>query len=153
MGTIIILIILGCVIYGFISNIKDDVSRKVENAGAFLMGERGRCIDCKHCCTDKNFQYSKTGYFCRLSRCSNITENTVMDCKVIPSVTEEDLQELFKLKIWTLDGERYIRSQLLGKKMTFNDVDTFLKRIPQEHPTFIRPNAAEQYKSEYSSKE
>ena len=151
MGGFIFLVILGFVIYGVVSHLKDEVSRKVESAGAFLAGERGRCIDCKHCCKDDNFQYSRTGYFCRLSRCEDITESTVMDCKVKPSVTEDDLQELFKLKIWTPEGERYIRGELLGKKMTFDEVDAFLKKIPQEHPEFIRSDTAARYQSEYNN--
>lgn len=147
MGTIIIILIIGFVVYGLLSNAKTEGSRVVDNATASLTGERGYCINCKHCCRDDELQYSKTGFFCALSRCENIDEETMMDCVVKPTITENDLQELFALKIWTVSGEQYIRNQLLGKKMTFAELDSFLSQLPKTHPEFIRPGAADKYTS------
>ena len=149
MGKLIVIIILGLIAYGVFSHLKSEVSRKAESAGAFLTGERGRCLDCKHCCRDDDFRYSTTGYFCRLSRCEDVTENTVMDCRVKPTITEEDLKELYRLAIWTPAGEQYIRDRILGKKMTFDEVSAFLKQIPQEHPEYIRPDVADKCREMY----
>lgn len=91
----------------------------------------------KYCRQDKNGHYSKTGYFCALSKCENITEETVMSCFEKPKITEEDLQELFALGIWNSDGQQFFRQNLLGKAMTFTELDNYLKQLPIEHPEYI----------------
>lgn len=133
MGIIIVLII----IIVFVVKVKSGGSRTVDNMVANIAGEKDRCLNCKFCCSDKSHQFSNTDYFCRLSKCDYIDSSTVMNCVVKPTVTEQDLQELFKLGIWTASGKQYIRNQLLGKKMGFADVDEFLKRLPNEHPEYI----------------
>jgi len=145
MGTIIVLIILAVVAYGIFSNVKSEASRAVDNATAFFAGQHGRCLDCKFCRRDETHQFSDADYFCALSKCAEITESTYMDCMVKPVVKEDDLKELFKLQIWTLSGEQYIRTQLLGKTMTYSEVDQFLKELPLSHPEFIREDARERY--------
>lgn len=134
MGALIFLIVIIGVCVWLVQNSK----RKLESAKNFLMGEKGYCLDCKYCIRDDAKQYSDTGYFCRLSKCIGINETTVMDCMEKPTITEKDLEDLFDLDIWTQEGELYLRNSLLGKKMTFSEIDAFLTALPQEHPQYIK---------------
>lgn len=147
MGTIIFFIIIIALVCGFVANAKTEVSRRVDNTIASFAGERGHCIYCKHCGKDERHQYSSTGYFCGLSRATSITEDTVMDCLVKPTVREADLQQLFSLNIWTPSGEQYIREHLLNQKMIYPEVHAFLSSIPKTNPEYIRPEAAETHSS------
>ena len=141
MGTVIIIIVLIAIVYGVVTNIKSEVSRFADNTSASLLGERGRCIDCKYCRRDTSHQFSNTDYFCVLSRCDHIADSTVMDCMIKPTISEEDLKELFALNIWTPEGKEYIRNSILGKVMSFSDVDAFLKELPVQHPEYINKDA------------
>lgn len=134
MGGLILVVIIGLVVYWLVGEGK----RKADEIKNSIVGERGYCIDCKYCLRDNTGAYSSTGYFCRLCKCQSITQGTIMDCVEKATVTEEDLQEIFKLKYWTTTGEQYIRNSLLGKKMGFTEVDAFLSRLPHEHPEYMR---------------
>ena len=63
-----------------------------------------------------------------------------MNCFEKPNVTEGDLQELFAPGIWTKEGQQCIRQTILGKAMTFTELDQFLKNVPNEHPDYIDPD-------------
>lgn len=104
---------------------------------SWATGANGNCIECKHCRKDDSGRYSHTGYFCTLSKCNNITESTVMNCFEKPKVTEDDLKELFTLGIWNDAGKQYLRRNLLGRSMTWNELNNYLKQLPNEHPEFI----------------
>lgn len=110
---------------------------------SWATGEQGRCCECKHCVKDESHRFSKTDWYCSLSKCDSITDSTVMNCFEKPTVTEEDLKFLFDLGVWNASGQRYIRESLLGKKMTFSEVDAFLKEIPIKYPSYINPEARE----------
>lgn len=104
---------------------------------SWATGAEGNCCECKHCRKDDTGRYSTTGYFCVLSKCNNITESTVMNCFEKPKVTEEDLKELFALGIWNDAGKQYLRQNLLGKAMTWTELDNYLTQLPHDHPEFI----------------
>ena len=134
MVELIILIIIGCAIYWGVGELK----RKAESAKNFIMGERGHCVDCKYCKYDPEKQLSSTGYFCGLSKCNNITDDTIMDCMEIATVTAEDVAEILKLDLWTIEGRVYIKNSLIGKKMGWTGVNEFMSRIPKEHPEYMK---------------
>lgn len=134
MGAIIFIVIVCGIIYWGTGELK----RKAEGAKNFIMGERGHCVDCIHCVYDQSQRFSSTNYFCRLSKCTNITDETVMDCMEMTTVTEEDLDEFMKLDLWTPEGCVYIRESLLGKKMGWTGVNEFMTRLPQEHPEYMK---------------
>lgn len=117
-------------------------------AARWVAYEDKPCIDCKYCCRDDIGKYSDTGYFCRLSNCKNITESTKMRCFEMPTVTEDDLKELFDLGIWNNEGKEYLRNTLLNKKMTFRELDDYLTKLPLEHPEFIDEEAKKRYQDE-----
>lgn len=134
MGAIIfILIVCGLIYWG-----TGELKRKVESAKNFIVGERGHCVDCKYCVCDPSHQFSSTNFFCRLSKCNNITDDTIMDCMEMTTITEEDLNEIMKLDLWTPEGRAYIRESLLGKKMGWTGVNEFMTRLPQQHPEFMK---------------
>lgn len=54
-----------------------------------------------------------------------------------PKVTEDNLKELFALGIWNDAGKQYLRQNLLGKAMTWAELDNYLKQLPNDHPEFI----------------
>ncbi len=101
--------------------------------------QEGICVDCRHCRYDVSMQLSNPEYFCILSKCKDITPETRMNCFEKPKVTEDDLQSIFKMGLWNDAGQRYIRQSLLGKAMVWAEVDTFMKKIPYEHPEFMDP--------------
>ena len=107
---------------------------------AWAIAKEGYCHECKHCVKDETGQRSRTGYFCALSKCQNITEETRMNCFEKPKITEEDLQALFDLGIWNDAGKQFLRSNLLGKAMTWTELDNYLKQLPIDHPEFISGN-------------
>ena len=100
------------------------------------LGQKDFCYNCKYCVKGDNGRW-----FCRLSKCDSITEETFMDCCEKPIVTEDDLKELFQLEIWNEEGKNYIRQKMLGQNMGWLDIEAFLKRIPQEHPEYMLPEA------------
>ncbi len=105
---------------------------------SWATGDEGLCCECKHCRIDSAHQYSRTGYFCALSKCQNITESTRMGCFEKPKVTDDDINTLFaNADIWTEFGKSYIRQSLVGRAMTWTEIDEFLKKIPREHPEYI----------------
>ena len=108
---------------------------------SWATGQEGFCKDCKHCRFDKSRRFSRTDFFCSLSRCKDITETTRMNCYEKPKVTEADLQQLFALGIWTNEGKRFIRQSILGKSMTYSDVDEFLTALPTKYPEYIAPKS------------
>lgn len=99
--------------------------------------EEGYCCDCRYCAKDESGRYSQTGYFCRLSNASDITEATRMNCFEKPIITAADLEQLFSLGVWNERGKDYLRQELLNKRMTYREMDAFLKRVPNEHPGYI----------------
>ena len=103
-------------------------------------GDEGLCNECKHCYRDDSGNWT-----CSLSKCNNITEQTRMKCFEKPTVNENDLKILFDLGVWTEDGQEYIRQSILGKKMTFSEIDEFLKKIPSKFPNYINPNYIENH--------
>ena len=133
MEYIIGFIVIAAILYAVFSKVRESFER----AKNTVMGIEGNCVNCCHCCVDEKCQISPTGYYCRLSKCENITPETVMPCMEKPKVTEGDLNELFALGIWNESGKQYIRNTILGERMLYEDVDEFLKRIPVEHPEFI----------------
>lgn len=104
---------------------------------SWATGAEGKCCECKNCREDDSGRYSDTGYFCTISKCDNITETTVMNCFEKPKITEEDLNELFSLGVWNESGKQFLRQKLLGKAMTWTELDEYLKQLPNEHPDFI----------------
>lgn len=102
---------------------------------SWATGDEGFCNECKHC-----YRNESDDWVCSLSKCNNITEQTRMKCFEKPTVTENDLQLLFDLGVWTEEGQNYIRQSILGKKMTFSEIDDFLKEIPVNFPNYIDPN-------------
>ena len=104
---------------------------------SWATGQEGLCCECKHCRHDPSRRFSDTDYYCSISKCKHITEETKMRCFEKPKVTEGDLQELFKLGIWTELGKQYIRKSILGKAMTWTELDDFLKQLPIGHPEYI----------------
>lgn len=104
---------------------------------SWATGAKGNCCECKHCRKDDTGRYSNTGYFCALSKCNNITESTVMNCFEKPKITEDDLNVLFDLEIWNDDGKQYLRQNLLGKAMTWTELDNYIRQLAKEHPEFI----------------
>lgn len=106
---------------------------------SWATGAEGNCYEYKHCRKDDSGRYSTTGYFCALSKCDHITESTVMNCFEKPKITEEDLKELFALGIWNESGKQYLRQNLLGKAMTWTELDNYLKQLPIDHPEYINP--------------
>lgn len=108
---------------------------------SYLFCTEGYCCECKHCRRDNSGRYSATGYFCALSKCYNITEATVMNCFEKPVITMDDLNELFTLGVWNDAGMQYLRQTLLGRSMTWTELDNFLKQLPYEHPEFISETA------------
>ena len=140
MGDFIVGLIVLLAIAGGIYYLYQEIRYKLDRAKNFFAGQRGQCIYCKHCRTDETHQTSSTGYFCRLSRCENITEDTFMDCMEKPTVTSEDLETLFvEYNLWTPDGKAYIRANLLDAKMTWPEIDAFLKELPKKYPHYIKP--------------
>lgn len=134
MGAIIfILIVCGLIYWG-----TGELKRKTESAKNFFVGQRGHCVDCKYCAYDPSHRFSSTNFFCRLSKCSNITDDTIMDCMEMTTITEEDLDEIMKLDLWTAEGCEYIRKSLLGQKMGWTGVNEFLTGIPREHPEYLK---------------
>ncbi|MDO4343416.1 MAG: hypothetical protein Q4C50_01310 [Eubacteriales bacterium] len=117
-----------------------DAARARNSIVSLITGEEGFCCECKHCRKDTSRRYSDTDWFCSLSKCHHITPETRMNCFEKPKVTEEDLQELFTLGVWTKEGQQYIRQTILGKAMTFSEVDQVLKDIPNKHPEYIDPD-------------
>lgn len=108
---------------------------------SWVFSPEGNCCECKHCGRDDSGRYSDTGYFCALSKCYNITEATVMNCFERPKITEADLNELFALGVWNDAGKQYLRQNLLGREMTWTELDNYLKQLPYEHPEFISETA------------
>ena len=138
---IIILIIIAIVIW-IIKGQGYDAARLRNSFVSWAAGEEGFCRECKYCIKDSN---SFTGHRCSIGKCENITDTTRMDCFEKPTVNENDLQELFSMGIWTYEGQQYIRNSILGKKMTFSELDEFLKEIPKKYPYYINPNFKNDY--------
>ena len=137
MGTIIGVLIVGVIIYFVVKHLMEEAKYKFDKTKNSLLGERGYCLNCKYCLRDDARQYGNSTYFCRLSKCDDIEADTIMDCVEKPTVTEEDLQELYKLGIWNEAGKRYLREQLLGKKMGWKDIDEYLSKLPSVYPEYI----------------
>ena len=136
---IYILIIIGIVL--FIVKGKGLTAARTRNTIiTWATGDEGYCCECKHCRKDTSRRFSKTDYYCSLFKCEDITPETYMHCFEKPKMTEEYLEELFELGIWNDKGKNYIRNNLLGKSMTFSELDEFMTRIPIEHPEYIDPN-------------
>lgn len=115
------------------------------NIISWATNAQGNCCECKHCRKDDSGRFSNTGYYCALSKCENITESTVMNCFEKPKITEEDLKELFSLGIWNESGKRFIRANLLGKAMTWTEINNYLKQLPIDHPEFINRDSSNRY--------
>lgn len=116
-----------------------DAARARNSIVSWATGEEGYCHECKHCIKDTANQYSQTGWGCTIGKCDSITDNTRMNCFEKPTVTEDDLRELFSLGIWTTTGQEHIRQAILGKKMTFSELDAFLKELSKQYPHYIDP--------------
>ncbi len=138
MGLLLLIIIVGVVVY-VIKNGGYYADKAKNSVVSWATGQEGYCRECKHCRFDESRRFSNTDYFCALSNCHDITADTIMNCFEKPKVTEEDLQELFSLGIWNSAGKQYVRESLLGKTMTFSEVDEFLKAVPINHPEYIDP--------------
>ncbi len=106
----------------------------------FFLGQKDYCYNCKYCVKDNSGTY-----FCRLSKCNSIEEDTVMQCCEKPTITQSDLDDLFELEIWNEEGKSYIQQRCLGQKMGWYDIEAFLKKLPDEHPEYILPDARERY--------
>ncbi len=125
---------------------KKDPPRWLAKLKNDLVGQPGRCVDCKYCCKNSSRQYSDTDYFCRLSKCENITEETRSNCVEKPKITEADINNLFsEVDIWTPAGKEYIRRSLVGETMSWNDIDQFLTKLPKEHPEYIDHSKTAKY--------
>lgn len=73
---IIVIILIACV-GAMIRTIKFKAAR----AKNYFVGQQGYCIECKNCVYDPTHSIVKgADYFCRLSKCENITESTMMNC-------------------------------------------------------------------------
>lgn len=143
---IIIAIIIVCVV---IAKGNGFWAAKTRNSVvSWATGQEGFCIDCKHCRHDSSMRYSDTEYVCVLSKCKNITPETRMNCFEKPKVTENDLQEIFKIGLWNDAGKQYIRQSLLGKAMVWSELDAFMKRIPYEHPEFMDPQKQKELRNQ-----
>lgn len=110
-----------------------DAARARNSVISWATNQEGFCCECKHCVKDESHQFSNTDYYCSISKRSNITETTRMNCFEKPTVTEEDLTALFELGLWNEKGEEYIKNSLLFKKMTFSEIDEFLTNLPDEY--------------------
>lgn len=138
MGFVIIIVII-VIIFWVIKGQGYDAARAKNSLISWATGDEGFCRECKHCIKDSENKYSSTGLYCTIGKCAYITDTTRMNCFEKPTVTENDLQELFSLGVWTNEGQQYIRSSILGKKMTFSEIDEFLKELPQKYPHYINP--------------
>jgi len=131
---IILLLIVGVFIFAG----KGLTAARAKNSiVSWATGQEGFCADCTHCRKDASRKFSNTDYFCSLSRREDITDETRMQCFEKPKMTEQVLQEIFALGIWTKEGQQYIRQSILGRKMTFAELDQFMTKIPNEHPEYI----------------
>ncbi len=135
----IILVIIVAIIVWIVKGKGYDAARARNSIVSWATGEEGFCHECKHCVRDAEHRYSQADWYCTIGKCNYIDENTRNNCFEKPTVTEEDLRELFSLGIWTVAGQNYIRDSILGKKMTFSEVDDFLKEVPKKFPQFIDP--------------
>ena len=106
----------------------------------FFATDSHKCIECKHCSVDENGRFSETGYFCALSKCDNITEDTERKCFEKPKVIEKDIEEISSWNVLNDDGIQYLRQNLLGKSMTFTEVEEYLKELLTSHAEFKRNN-------------
>ena len=61
----------------------------------------------------------------------------MMKCYERPRISEADLNELFTVGIWNESGKQFLRQNLLGKSMSWTELDEYLKQLPKEHPEFI----------------
>lgn len=134
-----IIVIAAVIIFFILKSDSYDAARIRNGVKSYFVGEQGLCRECKHCVRDESRRFSDSEWVCRLSKCTHITEDTMMDCFEKPRVTEDDLNELFALGIWNDAGKRYLREMLLGKEMTFSELDAFLRELPKQYPHFIDP--------------
>lgn len=141
MGDAIIYIVIIAGILLFIIKGKGLYAARARNTIiSWATGDEGYCCYCKHCKKDTSRRYSNTDWYCELYKCEDITPETYMHCFEKPKITEQDLQELFELGIWNEAGKEYIRKSILGRAMTFPELDEFMTKIPSEHPEYIDPN-------------
>lgn len=138
MGFLIVVAVIAVIIW-IIKGNGYDAARARNSIVSWATGEEGYCHECKHCVKDCEHRFSQADWYCTIGKCDGITENTRMNCFEKPTVTEDDLRELFSLGVWTTAGQQYIRDSILGKKMTFSEVDSFLKELPQKYPHYIDP--------------
>lgn len=136
---IIVIVLAICVVSYAVSEIKYRFAKVKNTVKSWASDTEGRCIECRHCRTDNEYKCSDTGYFCVLSNCADITGETTMGCFEKPKVTEKDLESLFALGIWTEEGMDYIEESILGKAMTYSEVDAFLTELPKKYPHYIDP--------------
>lgn len=131
------LLIIGVVIFivWLVKSDSYDAARIKNSISTWATDNEGLCNECKHCYRDES-----GNWICSLSKCNNISEDTRMKCFEKPTVTENDLKLLFDLGVWTQEGQNYIRESILGKKMTFSEIDEFLKEVPIKFPDYIDQN-------------
>ena len=139
MGGIILVAIAVAVVVWLVKGKGYGAARARNSIVSWATGEEGYCCECKHCIKDDAHRYSETGWYCSISKCDCINECTRMKCFEKPTVTEDDLRQLFALGVWTAAGQQFIRESILGKKMTFSEIDAFLKEIPSKYPHYIDP--------------
>lgn len=70
-----------------------------------------------------------------------------MNCFEKPKITEDDLEQLFSIGVWNDAGMQYLRQNLLGKAMTWTELDNYLKPLPNEHPEYIDQAKKAEYQS------
>lgn len=133
---VIFLIVIGLIVLGIPALIRE-IKYKLEKAKNSFVSEKGYCMECKHCIKDEYCERSRTGYFCRLSNCENITEDTIMNCVEKPTVTEDDLKTIFDTGIFNGDGQTHVRNEILGRKMSYIDFDKYLSELHTRHPEFF----------------
>lgn len=134
-----IILVAAVVVFWIVKGNSYDAAKLRNKVKTWANDEEGYCCECKHCVKDPSRRFSNTKYYCSISNCSDITPETIMNCFEKPIITEKDLAELFALGIWNEQGKSYIRKNILGKKMTFSELDAFLKDLPQKYPNFIDP--------------
>ena len=147
---IVVIIVAAVVIFAVVKEKGLWAARARNSIVSMASGQNGLCSECRHCRKDTSHRFSNTDYFCSISKCNHITESTRMNCFEKPQITENDLNQLFSMGVWNGAGRQYLRQTLLGKAMTWTELDNYLKRLPHEHPEYMDQARKSEYISRHS---